>query len=182
PSSNIIGDSISALGFPAGGSLGFDKVWKVSEEGYTHTLSTCNCAFRKEIFNKLGSFDESFPYAGGEDTLFAAKISKAGIKIKYCPDVKVEHEPRTNLISFLQWQVMRGKCAFQFKKKVVAVNSFAKMRVWSTKNVIMTFWNDKKIPLILLLILLSYVLQGIGFFIANINNLFGTRIFTDTCR
>jgi glycosyltransferase involved in cell wall biosynthesis len=166
PMSNFVGDAISALGFPAGGSIGFDKVWKVTSEGYTNTLSTCNCAFRKEIFNKFGPFNEDFRYAGGEDTLFAARIVKAGIKIKYCQEVKVLHEPRTSLVSFMRWQVQRGKCALEFKRKIGNVSSFAKMRLWSTKNVIMTFCNDRKFPLILLLIFLSYVLQSFGFLIA----------------
>lgn len=163
PPSNFIGDAISALGFPAGGSIGFDKVWKVIPEGYTNTLSTCNCAFRKDVFNKFGPFDEDFPYAGGEDTLFAYNIIKSGEKIKYCPEVLVWHEPRTSLLAFLRWQVQRGKCAFQFKKKIGPVSCFVRTRLWSTKNVIMTSWNDKKFPLILALIFLSYVLQGLGF-------------------
>ena len=166
PPSNFVGDAISALGFPAGGSIGFDKVWKVTSEGYTNTLSTCNCAFKKEIFNKFGPFNEDFRYAGGEDTLFAAKIIRAGIKIKYCQEVKVFHEPRTSLLSFMRWQVQRGKCALEFKRKIGGVGSFAKTRLWSTKNVIIAFCNDRKFPLILLLIFLSYVLQSFGFLIA----------------
>ena len=169
PPSSYIGDAISALGFPAGGSIGFDKVWKVTSEGYTCTLSTCNCAFRRDIFNELGPFDQDFRYAGGEDTLFAATIVKAGIKIKYCQEVRVFHEPRTSLLSFMRWQVQRGKCALEFKRKIGTIGSFTKMRLWSTKNVIMTFCNDRKFPLILLLIFLSYVLQSFGFLTAYVN-------------
>ncbi len=51
--STTLGDSISALGFPAGGSLGFEKVWKVSLGGYTRSLSSCNCLIRKDIFYVL---------------------------------------------------------------------------------------------------------------------------------
>lgn len=170
PSSNFVGDAISALGFPAGGSIGFEKVWKVTSEGYTNTLSTCNCAFRREVFNKFGPFDEDFPYAGGEDTFFAAKVVYGGAKIKYCSEIRVFHEPRTSLISFIKWQVQRGKCAYHFKKKMRDVGGFAKTRLWSTKNVIMIFWNDKKFPLILLLVFLSYVLQSFGFLIAYSND------------
>jgi hypothetical protein len=49
--STYLGDSISALGFPAGGSIGFDKI----------------CGF-----------DETFPYPGGEDTLLAVSLRKRG--------------------------------------------------------------------------------------------------------
>jgi glycosyltransferase involved in cell wall biosynthesis len=69
--STLMGDSISAIGFPAGGSIGFEKIWKVDQKGFTDSLSSCNCAVRKDIFDKIGGFDESFPYPGGEDSLFA---------------------------------------------------------------------------------------------------------------
>ena len=64
--STFLGDSISALGFPAGGAIGFDKIWKVDNEGFTDSLSSCNCAVKKEVFQEVGGFDESFPYPGGE--------------------------------------------------------------------------------------------------------------------
>lgn len=66
--SNLLGDSISALGFPAGGAIVFDKIWKVNQDGFTDSLSTCNCAVKKDIFQKMGGFDDSFPFPGGEDS------------------------------------------------------------------------------------------------------------------
>ena len=58
--STLLGDSISALGFPAGGAIGFEKIWKVDPKGFTDSLSSCNCAVRKDIFDKIGGFDNRF--------------------------------------------------------------------------------------------------------------------------
>jgi len=170
PPSTRLGDAISALGFPAGGSIGFEKIWTVAPDGHTSTLSTCNCAFRREIFERFGPFDEDFPYAGGEDTLFAAGIIRSGVRIKYCPEVRVSHEPRTSFRSFLHWQMQRGKCALLFKRKIGNVNGFARTRLWSTKNVISESWRTKKFPLVILLLFLSYLLQTLGFVLAFIRN------------
>lgn len=167
PPSNYLGESISGLGYPAGGSIGFDKVWKVTSDGYTNTLSTCNCVFRRDIFNRFGPFDVDFPFAGGEDTLFAANIVGGDVRIKYCPAIKVWHEPMVNLQSFLKWQITRGKCAFLFKKKIGRIGGFVNTRLWSTKNVVQNYLYDKRFPLILLLILCSYALQCLGFMTAK---------------
>ncbi|MBI2669523.1 glycosyltransferase family 2 protein, partial [Candidatus Woesearchaeota archaeon] len=56
PQSNFLGDCIAALGFPGGGSLGFEKVWKVDQQGFTNHLAVGNCALRRSIFDKVGWF------------------------------------------------------------------------------------------------------------------------------
>lgn len=168
PSSNIIGDSISALGFPAGGNLGFEKVWKVSKEGFTNTFSSCNCAMRKSLFDRYGYFDEEFPFAGGEDTLFAFKLSQNGERIKYCSNMVVLHEARSNIISFVKWQLQRGKASYIFKKKVNRTGKFIKTRLWSIKNVLVCNIFDWKIPIITSFLILGILLQIIGYCIAYI--------------
>jgi glycosyltransferase involved in cell wall biosynthesis len=162
PKSGIVGDSISALGFPGGGSTGFEKMWKVDENGFTDHITSCNLAVRKSVFKKHGMFDESFPLAGGEDSEFSFRISKKGAKIKFCRDAVVYHEPRTGLRSFVKWQFRRGESNIHFKRKVGRVNSFVGLRMWSAKNVITTHWNNPRFPLILSLLLLSLALQTIG--------------------
>ena len=98
--SNFLGDSISALGFPAGGSIGFDKIWKVDAKGFTDSLSTCNCAIRKDAFEKIGGFDESFPFPGGEDSLLAYNLRNLNYRIKYCTNIVVYHAARDSFRGF----------------------------------------------------------------------------------
>ena len=92
--STLLGDSISALGFPAGGTIGFERIWRVDQNGFADSLSSCNCAIRKDIFDKIGGFDGSFPYPGGEDSLLAYSLRRMNYRIKYCPDMLVFHAAR----------------------------------------------------------------------------------------
>jgi glycosyltransferase involved in cell wall biosynthesis len=163
--STFVGDSISALGFPAGGSIGFEKMWKVDGEGFTDSLSSCNCGVRKALVWKIGGFDESFPYAGGEDSLFAYHLKQAGAKIRFCPDVIVYHGPRDSLKSFLRWQFRRGQSSYIFSTKVWERGSYMALRVWSTTNIIKASFRDRKFPLILCLLGMSVVVQAMGFFV-----------------
>ena len=169
-SSTYLGDCISALGFPAGGSIGFDKIWRVDDQGYTTSLSTCNCAIRKNIFEAAGGFDETFPYPGGEDTLLAYALCRNGCRIKYCPDIKVHHAPRTKLKDFIRWQFRRGISSYLFAQKIPVKSDFIKLRIWSIKNIIATYKTDKKIPLILILLLTGYFSQILGYLLTKMNH------------
>jgi len=161
--STFLGDSISALGFPAGGSIGFEKIWRVDEKGFTDSLSSCNCAVRQSLFWKVGGFDETFPYAGGEDSLFAYHLKKAGSRIRFCPDVIVYHGARDSLRSFLRWQFRRGQSSYIFSTKVRDKGNYMALRLWSTANIVKASFADRKFPLILLLLGLSVLVQMMGF-------------------
>ncbi len=170
--STFLGDSISALGFPAGGAIGFDKIWKVDENGYTKSLSTCNCALRKEVFREVGGFDTSFPFPGGEDSLLAYDLLRLGYKIKYCPDVIIYHDARNSLASFIKWQFKRGISSYIFSKKISNKGDFLSLRLWSTKNIIRRYYNNIKFPLILLLLGVSFIVQLSGYFYARFNRIY----------
>lgn len=161
--STLLGDSISAIGFPAGGAIGFDKIWKVDPKGFTHSLSSCNCAVRKDIFEKIGGFNESFPYPGGEDSLLAYDLRRLNYRIKYCPDVLVFHTARDSLKGFLKWQFRRGISSYIFSTKVSNKEKFLSLRIWSTGNIIRRYYKDKKFPLILMLLTASFCVQFAGF-------------------
>lgn len=165
--STLLGDSISALGFPAGGAIGFDKIWKVDQEGFTDSLSSCNCAIRKDIFIKVGGFDELFPYPGGEDSLIAYDLRRMNYRIKYCPDVLVFHEARSSIAGFLKWQFRRGISSYLFSTKVSGKKQFINLRMWSTANIIRNYYLDKKFPLILCLLVTSFLTQFSGFLFAK---------------
>jgi len=169
PSSTLLGDSISAIGFPAGGAIGFDKIWRVDKDGFTDSLSTCNCAIRKDVFNNLGGFDESFPYPAGEDSVLAYNIRKFNYRIKYCSDVLVYHQARDSLLDFLKWQLHRGISSYIFSKKVSEKKGFIALRLWSTGNIIKCYYRDKKFPIVLFLLGTSFFVQGIGFLLARFN-------------
>ena len=173
--SSLLGNSISALGFPAGGAVGFDKIWKVNKEGYTDSLSSCNCAIRKDIFWAIGGFDETFPYPGGEDSLLAYNLRESQHRIKYCPDVLVYHQARDSLNDFLRWHFRRGISSYIFSRKIARKKDFLILRIWSTKNIIKNFFSDKRFPLIFFLLGASFIMQLFGFLCAKQNKDFYER-------
>ncbi len=165
PKSTFLGDSIAALGFPGGGSVGFDKIWKVDARGYTDHITSCNFAARREIFEKYGVFDESFPFPGGEDPELSYRWVKRGVKIKYAPDVIVWHRPRKDLKSFTRWMIIRGRSSYLFKQKVDRVGGFISLRLWSTINILKKSFFTPQIITVLPLLVYSFALQYIGFFL-----------------
>lgn len=165
--STFLGDSISALGFPAGGAIGFDKIWRVDKDGFTDSLSSCNCAIKKNIFWEIGGFDESFPYPGGEDSLLAYCLVRLNYKIRYCPGVVAYHSARDSLRGFLKWQFRRGMSSFIFSTKISNKKNFLLLRLWSTENIIRYYCPSKRLPLVLFLLGTSFFVQFVGFLFAK---------------
>jgi len=131
-----LGDAIASLGWPGGGLAGFAKMWPVDEDGRTRSMSSCNCAFRRRVFDTVPGYDESFPGAAGEDTLFVHRLNECGIPIRFRPDALVIHESRSDLGGFLRWQYRRGRSAFFVKERVGRIGSYVRLRFWSMFNVL----------------------------------------------
>lgn len=167
--STLLGDSISALGFPAGGSLGFEKIWRVNKDGFTDSLSSCNCAIKRDIFLNVGGFDETFPFPGGEDSLLAYSLRKSNYRIKYCQDIIAYHEARDSFRDFIEWQFKRGVSSYIYAKKIFNKKDYFSLRLWSTKNIIRKNISGKKLPLILFLLATSFFVQMLGFILAKHN-------------
>ncbi len=57
---------------------------------YIRECPTINLAFRKEIFQKIGGFDERFDY--GSDVDFSWRANDLGLKVRYVPAAVVAHD------------------------------------------------------------------------------------------
>ena len=162
PKSTFLGDCISGLGYPGGGHLSFHNMWPV-KHGYTNHLAGGNCAFRKEIIQKLGAFNPKLTITG-DDVFLSMKILRAGQKIKYNPRMFMWHQPRKDLRSFMKWHYARGKGSYALKKEVGSFGRFYKLRLWSAKNMIRKYTFSPKLPVMLLLLALSFIVQKIGYY------------------
>jgi GT2 family glycosyltransferase len=56
-------------------------------------VPTCNAAYRKEVFDRVGGFDVGFRFAHNEDADLAWRAEDFG-RIAFAPDVHVIHPPR----------------------------------------------------------------------------------------
>ena len=163
PRAGFRADAISDLGFPAGANLGFEKVWRVDKKGYTDHISSCNFALQRELFLRAGGFDPRLTGAGCEDTELSWRWSRAGIPIRYHPDILVRHVARKELIGFARWHFARGRTNFHFKRIVGSVDSFIRLRLWYAANVVRTFKWDPRLPFLLLLLGISFGAQQWGY-------------------
>lgn len=156
-------DCMSAIGFPAGGHLGFEKVWRVDPEGYTDHISSGNFAISRELFWKLNGFNESFPF-NCEDAELSWQLKVKGVKIKYCPQVVILHPPADGILDFVRDHMRRGEGNFILKRRIGEVRDLVRLRLWSTQNLIAKYWNSPKLPFALFFLLLAFVLQQVGYF------------------
>jgi len=98
----------------------------LSHSGYTKikilksasALSLCNLFVRKEVFNKIGGFNEGIGY-GGEDTEFMYLLmKKLNCKIVYNPYIKVYHKKRKFGLPYLKqrlkFRINNGKMIFVY--------------------------------------------------------------------
>ena len=57
---------------------------------YLSECSTINTAFRREVYDKVGGFDERFSY--GSDVDFSWRAADAGYRIRSAPNAAVRHD------------------------------------------------------------------------------------------
>jgi len=109
---NIIGKCEIILGFPGGGLKYIHNSKGKPRE--TTQLSTCNCAYRKKVFEEAGYFHEDTKYSG-EDYELAQRVSRK-YKCLYNPAAIVYHKPRGTLYGVLKWFIRRGNTQISVMK------------------------------------------------------------------
>ena len=79
---------------------------------------TNNMSYRRQILLDVGGFDETFPYAAGEDADLKLRITQRGAKLLYIP-VKVTHLQPYTWAAFCRQQLTRGRGVVHFERKHV---------------------------------------------------------------
>jgi GT2 family glycosyltransferase len=67
-----------------------DGAWRALESRYLAECSTINVAFRREVYEVIGGFDERFAY--GSDVDFSWRLTDAGYRIRGVPGAIVRHD------------------------------------------------------------------------------------------
>ena len=106
-------DSVSLLGFPGGGAIGFRTMWTVDENNYTDHLCSGNLAIERKILNELRNFSHEYKH-GKEDVNLADKLVENNIPIKYIEKATVFHVARKGFINFITWNMLRGKASREY--------------------------------------------------------------------
>lgn len=161
PKAGFIGDSISALGFPAGGNAGYETMFPVADDGTTTNIAIGNCAIRTSTLREVGGFDESMTF-GGEDTELAYRLGVAGKRIVFVPAARIVHPARTSLSEFARWSFVRGRAKAQFARRV-RIGGYVGARLASYHRILRRHVTDPKIMLIAPLLFANVCLQQAGF-------------------
>ncbi len=71
-------------------------------------VATYAAGFRRELFLRMGGFDESFPEANNEDTDFSYRLVAAGELLVFAPEALVLHHHPATLRKYLRTKFRRG--------------------------------------------------------------------------
>jgi GT2 family glycosyltransferase len=97
---------------------------------------TCNLCVPKQAILDVGGFDETFPFPAGEDMELGYRLSQAGYRIYFDPDIICHHDSYFTPASFVRLRAMRGVEDLRFLHKHRALighyqqNCMAMARRW----------------------------------------------------
>ncbi len=77
---------------------------------------TNSMSYRKSVLADVGGFDETFPYAAGEDADLKWRICQAGHRLLYVPTRVIHLQPYT-WPTFRKQQITHGRGAIHFERK-----------------------------------------------------------------
>ncbi len=83
---------------------------------HTTFLTSNNMCLSRELFDRLGGFDESFPRAAAEDREFCDRSIHEGYKVRYEPLAIVNHYHYLTLNRFYRQHYNYGRGAYHFHK------------------------------------------------------------------
>lgn len=149
-----VGYAENILGFPGGGLRYLDGA-----RGHvvpTRSLSTCNCAYRREAVLRAGGFRED-ARLGGEDSLLAERITALGPCV-YAPRAVVYHRPRGRLAAVFRWFIRRGQSEIALLRTIAD-------RTKHVRYLLRSSWTVRGLALFFVVVLwprLALLLPGAG--------------------
>lgn len=78
--------------------------------------ATCNMSYQKNILDKVGGFDESFPVPAGEDADLKKRIVDLGYTTVFVP-LPVKHSHKSSLSQIVKMSINRGIGHYTFCRK-----------------------------------------------------------------
>jgi GT2 family glycosyltransferase len=116
PESAIGGLTVNALAavpYSAASQLLVDYLYEYYQVARTgrRFFTTNNFAVLARGFRELNGFDESFPFAGGEDREFCERWQRSGREILFAEDVRVYHSHHLDFRSFFRQHFNYGRGA-----------------------------------------------------------------------
>jgi len=86
-------------------------------------LWSCNFGIRRDLFSRLGGFDEDFLEAGGEDLEFAWRVRRNGVSPLFAPEAVVYHPARRLTLRRCFYRVFRDRWHLLYRMKTLRPKS-----------------------------------------------------------
>jgi glycosyltransferase involved in cell wall biosynthesis len=93
----------------------FKEFMPETPERFTTSIPTANIAYRREVLQSYGCFDEAMEFA--EDITLNWKMYSAGEKLLFDPTIEVTHLNRTGWQKVLSYQVELGRTSALARKR-----------------------------------------------------------------
>lgn len=100
----------------------FSVFFDLGETRRMDYLPSCNLSYKMDVFRKYGGFDPDQPLY--VDLMFNKRLSAAGEKLLFRPDIGVQHWHRTTLKEYLRHELSRGKSAVAARRKGLLVGKW----------------------------------------------------------
>ena len=119
PDSLIGGHTINALPhnlYSTASQLLIDYIYEYynQDQGNATFFTSNNFAMPRELFQKIGGFDTSFPLAAGEDREFCDRWQYHNFSMHYAPNMQVYHAHTLSPSSFWRQHFNYGRGALHF--------------------------------------------------------------------
>jgi GT2 family glycosyltransferase len=141
-----------------------------AESSPAQFFASNNFAVARELFNKVGQFDVTFPLAAAEDREFCDRWLHLGYALSYLPESIVYHAHELSFAKFWRQHANYGSGAFHYhqirlRRGQQQVKS-QKIDFFYSKLLLYPFWTTAEHPKLLLtgLLFISQLAHTIGFF------------------
>jgi len=81
---------------------------KMVKNKYIDFIGTYAAAYKKDVFQKIGGFDEGFPLASGEDIDLSYRLYQEDFRMVFVPEAFVYHRHPAKLVLYLKSKFSRG--------------------------------------------------------------------------
>jgi len=89
-------------------------------------VSSANCACSRQLFTALGGFPE---IRAGEDMVFCHRLTEAGTKLLFDPEIRVSHHNPVRFRAFVRKQLMHGTHSYRVRREADLHGSFLNNRL-----------------------------------------------------
>jgi GT2 family glycosyltransferase len=175
PTALLGGQTINALPdniYSTASQILIDYLYRVLNVEATRPqfFASNNFALGRELFDRVGQFDVTFPLAAAEDREFCDRWFHLGYPLQYAPQALVYHSHELSLAKFWRQHSNYGEGAVHFhqirRQRGQQQPSSEKIRSFYSRLILYPFWTTSQHPKLLLsgLLILSQIANARGFF------------------